>query len=235
MYVDESGGTDEAVTTEEMTVTVDGEDYDAELNFDYDSDGVNETALIREPDGSARAFVDTDADGAGDQYVQLDAEGQVVAEAAYDEASGDWVATEPGPADTSDKDTEDTVETQTSSAAPMAAELPGGETAVGPATVDTDHDGRNDTAMVSDEPGNTYYFTDVDGDGDADVAVVIDPDGAATALEHQGRGEWVETGTPGTEAQPLPDDPAWGDDPACQVVEGVVKIDATTGLWISQN
>lgn len=105
MYIDESGGTDETVTTEEMTVTVDGEEYEAELNFDLDADGVNDTTVIHE-DGGARAFVDSDADGDADQYVELDAEAHVVAEADYDATSGDWVAADSdapdGPAPTMD-------------------------------------------------------------------------------------------------------------------------------------
>ncbi|MGH3516585.1 MAG: hypothetical protein ACRDQ7_04075 [Haloechinothrix sp.] len=232
MYIDESGGTDETVTTEEMSVTVDGEEYSAELNFDLDEDGVNDTAVITEEDGTGRAFVDTDGDGDADQYVEFDTEGQVVAEAAYDASSGDWVATDPGSADPHG------AETQTSASGPMTAELPSGEVEVGPATVDTNHDGVKDTAVVSDDQGNTYHFTDVDGDGDADVAVVIGPDGSATTLEHQGGGEWVETTTSevgSSAAKPAVGDEAWGGQPATQNLEGVAKIDSSTGLWISQN
>lgn len=236
MYVDESGGTDETVTTEEMTVIVGGEEYDAELNFDLNEDGVNDTAVIHEEDGTGRAFVDADADGDADQYVEFDAEGNLVAEAAYRESSGDWVATD-GASDHADADT------QTSTSGPMTAEMPEGEVEVGQATVDTDHDGVNDTAVVEDGKGNTYHFTDVDGDGDADVAVVVGPDGSATTLEHQGGGGWVETDV--SEAGAAPAEPAvsdegwgeaaWGGERGAQSVEGVARIDSKTGQWMSQN
>lgn len=151
MYIDESGGTDETVTSEEMTVTVDGEEYHAEPNYDLNADGVNDTTVVHEADGSGRAYVDSDDDGEADSYVELDTEGHVVAEATYDEASGEWVEADPGTAE--------------SSAAREQADTSG--------------------VLRADLPGL----------GDA----------------------------------------AWGDLSVTQPVEGVAKIDATTGLWISQN
>ncbi|MBN6035711.1 DUF6802 family protein [Amycolatopsis sp. 195334CR] len=234
MWVDESGGTDttDTAAADEMTVTVDGEEYTADVNFDMNEDGVNDTATIETDDGGVQAFVDTDADGDADEFIELDAQGEVVSHAAYDEASGDWIDVSSGgtPGDDTDPGT------QTGSEGGITADLPEGEVEVGPATVDTDNDGINDTAIVEDSSGNTIGFTDVDGDGDADLAVVIDSSGASTTYEHTGDGEWTETGSSNlvdSAAAPT-SDAAWGGD-GSQPVEGVAKIDSSTGQWISPN
>lgn len=231
MWVDETGATDTsdaAGATDEMTVTVEGEEYSAEVNFDIDEDGVEDTAIIEHADGSGQAFVDSDGDGEADEYIKLDAQGQVVAHAEYDEASGDWVAVEPGgTGDQADPDA------QTGAGGTITADMPDGEVEVGPATVDTNEDGVNDTAVVEDADGNTIAFTDSDGDGDADVAVIIDPNGESTVYEHTGDGEWTQVegasdgGTGGS-------DSLWGG-AGHEPVEGVAKIDSATGQWISQN
>lgn len=232
MYVDESGGTEETVTTEEIEVTVDGQDYQAELNTDLDEDGQNDTAIIPEEDGGAMAFVDSDGDGEADQYAEIDAQGNVVAEAVYDPTSGDWLAADPSAAEA------DSTEAQTSADGPMTAEMPEGQVEVGPATIDTDHDGVPDTAVAQDEQGNTYHFTDTDGDGDADVLVVTGADGSTQTLEHEGGGSW-QPAEPGAQSDLADADAAdlapegWGDD--SESVEGVAKIDSLTGQWISQN
>ncbi|NIJ15050.1 hypothetical protein FHU38_005458 [Saccharomonospora amisosensis] len=223
MWVDESGATDATDatgTSEELTVTVEGEEYSADINFDIDDDGVNDTAVIEHADGSGQAFVDNDGDGAADEYIALDANGDLVAHATYDEASGDWVSVEPGGSG-------DSGESQTGAGGTITADLPEGDVEVGPATVDTDHDGVNDTAVVEDSDGTTMAFTDEDGDGQADIAVMIDADGGSTVYEHTGDGEWTETdgSAPGS-------DEAWG---GFDTVEGVAKIDSGTGQWISQN
>ncbi|MGC7093351.1 DUF6802 family protein [Amycolatopsis lurida] len=235
MWVDESGGTDttDTAAADEMTVTVDGEEYTADVNFDMDEDGVNDTATIETDDGGVQAFVDTDADGDADEFIELDAQGEVVSHAAYDEATGDWV--DVGSGGTTGDDTDPG--TQTGSEGGITADLPEGEVEVGPATVDTDNDGVNDTAIVEDSSGNTIGFTDVDGDGDADLAVVIDSSGASTTYEHTGDGEWTETGSSnlvGDSGGASASDAAWGGD-GSQPVEGVAKIDSSTGQWISPN
>ncbi|QFU94606.1 DUF6802 family protein [Amycolatopsis sp. YIM 10] len=234
MWVDESGGTDttDTAAADEMTVTVDGEEYTADVNFDMNEDGVNDTATIETDDGGVQAFVDTDADGDADEFIELDAQGEVISHAAYDEASGDWV--DVGSGGTTGDDTDPG--TQTGSEGGITADLPEGEVEVGPATVDTDNDGVNDTAIVEDSSGNTIGFTDVDGDGDADLAVVIDSSGASTTYEHTGDGEWTETGSSNLvgDSGASAGDAAWGGD-GSQPVEGVAKIDSSTGQWISPN
>ncbi|MQA60941.1 MAG: hypothetical protein GEU86_05495 [Actinophytocola sp.] len=256
MYVDESGGTDETVTSEEMTVTVDGEDYQADMNADLNDDGVNDTAIVANEDGTRSVYVDSDADGEADHYAEVDSSGQVVAEAAYDDASGDWVAADPslgGGSEGSESgqpgDTQTSDDTSTGTDGTMTAHLPKGEVEVGQATVDTNEDGVNDTAVAEDPDGTTYYFTDVNGDGEADYVVVVESDGNTVALEHQGGGEWKQidtgaappSGVTGTAtAAELPamfsaDAPADADARGVEGVEGVAKIDALTGQWISQN
>ncbi|OZM71373.1 hypothetical protein CFN78_19600 [Amycolatopsis antarctica] len=236
MWVDESGGTDTTDTTataDEMTVTIEGEEYALETSVDLDDDGVEETGVVETEDGML-AFSDSDGDGEADLVAEFDAQGNVVTMAEYDEASGEWREVEEpgtgGPTSTPDS-------TDTGSAAPMTADLPEGEVQVGPATVDTDNDGVNDTAVVQDADGNTIGFTDVNGDGEADTAVVIDAQGNSTTLEHTGDGEWTETGSAGTHGVASngseADDSAWGSPGSS--VEGVAKIDSATGQWISPN
>ncbi|MEU3625777.1 hypothetical protein BS329_06810 [Amycolatopsis coloradensis] len=239
MWVDESGGTDtEAGSTEAVTVHVDGEEYQAELNYDLDKDGVNDAAVIQHDDGTGQAFVDTDGDGEADQYAVLDENGKVVQEAVYDEASGAWV--EAGDNDDSGSDA--------GTSGSMHADMPGGEVEVGPPTIDTDGDGTPDTVVVQTEDGRTIAFTDKDGDGNADIAVETDASGNSKTYEHTGPGQWTETAsgvvnedigsafvsTPAAGDGDPAGDAAWGG-AGTETLEGVAKIDSATGQWISPN
>ncbi|WP_410660178.1 hypothetical protein [Amycolatopsis sp. lyj-112] len=241
MWVDESGGTDTeaGASADAVTVSVDGEEYQAELNYDLDKDGVNDAAVIQHDDGTGQAFVDTDGDGDADQYAVLDENGKVVQEAVYDEASGAWVeAGGAGSDDGSDAGTSGS----------MHADLPNGDVEVGPPTIDTDGDGTNDTAIVQTKDGGTIAFTDKDGDGKADIAVETDASGNSTTYEHTGPGQWTETSsgvvnsevgsgfvsTPAAVEGDPAGDAAWGG-AGTQTLEGVAKIDSATGQWISPN
>ncbi|WIX80815.1 hypothetical protein QRX50_08645 [Amycolatopsis carbonis] len=231
MWVDESGGTDtDASGPEAMTVHVEGQDYQAEVNYDVDSDGVNDTAIVEHDDGSAQAFIDSDGDGVADQYAVLDSSGHVVDQAVYDESSGSWVqsggAEHPGGTDTHSQDD--------STTGHIHADLPDGEVDAGVATIDTDHDGHNDTAIVETKDGGTMAFTDTDGDGEADVAVEIGADGSTTTYEHTGAGQWTEAESAGVRAADPASDSIWGGD-GTQLLSGVAKIDSGTGQWISPN
>ncbi|MFI7122580.1 hypothetical protein [Amycolatopsis sp. NPDC049868] len=243
MWVDESGGTDtESGSTEAVTVHVDGEEYQAELNYDLDKDGVNDAAVIQHEDGTGQAFVDTDGDGEADQYAVLDENGKVVQEAVYDEASGSWVEAGGGGND-------DGSDAGTSGS--MHADMPSGDVEVGPPTVDTNNDGTPDTAIVHTEDGRTIAFTDKDGDGSADIAVETDASGNSKTYEHTGPGQWTEVGSglvsndidsaftsaPAAEGNTAADpagDAAWGGG-GTETLEGVAKIDSATGQWISPN
>lgn len=70
----------------------------------------------------------------------------------------------------------------------------GGSSMEAQATVDTDHDGSNDTAVVRTPDGNQVAFTDSDGDGHADQAVVYGSDGKLIGTAHydEASGTWIE-------------------------------------------
>jgi hypothetical protein len=221
VYVDDETSTDDTSTTDtdtagqdELTVEVDGQDYEVEENYDMDGDGANDTAVVETDDG-IMAYADTDGDGTADVAVQYDDQGNVVAGAEYDATTGEWheesVDTLPTPTgdgaddstgatdtDASDptdaSDTADTTDTDTTSAeGDISVDMPGEDVDAGPATYDTDGDGTNDTAVVTDTDGTTYAFTDTDGDGSADQAVVIEADGDVTVAAHTGEDEWTVT------------------------------------------
>lgn len=134
---------------------------------------------------------------------------------------------------------------------------------VGPATVDTDGDGHPDTVIVHDVNGDTTAYTDADGDGHADIATEFTPDGEVIVAEHTDHG-WLQTqrgeltadggytSLPTDEpfTPPVPavddqstaaaaDDAYWGGWAGAfsetGSAQGVVRIDSTTGQWISRN
>jgi len=231
MWVDESGGTDsDADGPNALTVHVDGQDYQAEVNYDANEDGVDDTAIVEHADGTAQAFIDTNHDGVADEYAVLDENGKVMDQAVYDDHTGQWVESG-GHHHESGGGQED------GAGGHIHADLPDGETDVGAATIDTNHDGVNDTAVVQTKSGGTISFTDKDGDGEADVAVQIDADGSTHTFEHTGHGQWTEASS-GVVESPAEADPAgdaaWGA-PGTQVLEGVARIDSVTGQWISPN
>jgi uncharacterized protein DUF6802 len=77
----------------------------------------------------------------------------------------------------------------------ITVDTPKGQFDAGQANYDSNNDGVNDTAIVTDQDGTTYAFTDADGDGDADEAVVIKSDGDVTVAENKGGNEWEVTET----------------------------------------
>jgi hypothetical protein len=205
-YSDDSSATsgDDA-----LTVEIDGEEYAAEENVDLDGDGQNDTAVVETEDGYL-AFADTDGDGTADVAVQYDEAGNPIAGAEYDETTGEWteedVESLPTPtgdgaddADGSGTDSSGTDSTDygddssSGTSEDISVDLPGEDVDAGPATYDTDGDGTNDTAVVTDADGTTYAFTDTDGDGEADQAVIIESDGDVTVAEHTGEDEWTTT------------------------------------------
>jgi hypothetical protein len=236
VYIDETGATDG-----ELKVTIGDEEYTAEATFDLDQDGVEESVVVETDDGGHLAFSDTDGDGDADLMSSFDADGEITGQAAFDEDSGEWVAVDP-----SDDRTE---QTNTNAGKAIVVDMEGGaDQNVGPATEDTDGDGRADTAVVKDEDGDTWLFTDADGDGSADLATEITQDGEVTVSRHTGDEEWteVEHGRIGEDGKYTPDsDEAWSDGSGGSdgsvgsaekvTVSGVVRIDSVTGQWISPN
>ncbi|MCG8916674.1 hypothetical protein L6E12_12820 [Actinokineospora sp. PR83] len=218
MYVDETGADDTTDTTADeqghdvLTVEVGGEEYEVSENYDYDGDGDNDAAVVQTEDGYM-AFSDSDGDGNADTVVELDSEGNVTSAAEYDESTGEWTEAEPGsvanpsgdgaddsgssaPTATDDSADADAAPASTGGGGEILVDTPEGDMTAGTAEYDSDGDGVNDTAVVTDESGSTYAFTDTDGDGSADQAVVIEADGDVTVAQHTGDDEWttVETG-----------------------------------------
>jgi hypothetical protein len=215
VYVDDDTSTDTDTTDtdtgaqDELTVEIDGEEYEVEENVDLTGDGQNDAAVVETEDGYL-AFADTDGDGVADVAVEYDEDGNPVAGAEYDESTGEWTAEDvenlPAPtdggaddADGSGTDTTDTTDStdaddsSSSGGESITVDMPGEDVDAGPATYDTDGDGTNDTVVVTDADGTTYAFTDSDGDGEADEAVIIESDGDVTVAEHTGEDEWTTT------------------------------------------
>lgn len=224
MYIEESAA--------DITITVEGQEYQAEPTVDLDEDGLDDTAVV-ETDGGSIAFTDTDADGQADLMTKLDADGDVVGQARFDEASGDWVQIEPS---------DDLEQTAESGSDEMIVHTPEGKAEVGAPTHDTDHDGKADSVVVEDSDGDTVIFTDADEDGDADYATEITEDGQVTISEHAGDGEWtvVERGHldgDGTyqrdgghsESGTISEESSWT---AGRTDADEVRVDPRTGDWV---
>ncbi|HSV67849.1 MAG TPA: hypothetical protein VLJ59_18360 [Mycobacteriales bacterium] len=69
-----------------------------------------------------------------------------------------------------------------------------GQEVTAPATVDVDHDGRNETALVGDATGHHVAISDLDHDGAADHAALLDDSGQVVGTAHLDRngGRWVD-------------------------------------------
>jgi hypothetical protein len=214
---------------------------------------VVDSVAVDTGDGGHLVYSDSDHDGTADLVTQYDAHDDEVQQAHYDASSGQWIdnATTAAAVHTSD----------------ITVDTPNGAHNIGPATVDTDNDGRPDTAVVHAANGDTVLYTDSQGDGQADVATEFTPDGQVVIAEHTGQGQWTEverghlaadgsyqrdSGAAGEFTPPVgdtPDDKHWtssdsssSDDSGWAAAfsdsgsaQGVVRIDATTGQWISRN
>jgi len=244
VYIDD--GSDSA----ELKIDVDGHEYTEQENFSYGGDGVVDSVAVDSADGGHLVYSDTDHDGSADLVTEYDAHDDAVGQAHYDQATGQWIDV--------GGDQHDTISVDTAS----------GQHTVAPATVDTNDDGRPDTAVVHDAQGDTVMYTDSNGDSQADVATEFTPDGQVVIADHSGPGQWTvaehghldadgqfhQDTTAGGEFTPpvdAADDQAWsntdGDESGWAApfsrtafsetgsAQGVVRIDATTGQWISQN
>jgi hypothetical protein len=87
---DTTGTTEPARAQDELTVTIDGHEFTVEENVDFDGDGDNDTAVLQASDGAVIAIADTDHDGVADVVVEYDGDGNPVAGAEYDPATGIW-------------------------------------------------------------------------------------------------------------------------------------------------
>jgi hypothetical protein len=83
----------------------------------------------------------------------------------------------------------------TSSAGDRIGVNVGGHEMTAPVTIDVDHDGHNDTAIVEDAAGDRIAVTDTDGDGEADHAALLDESGHVLDTAHlDPTGRWVADG-----------------------------------------
>jgi len=174
MYIEETGAGDG-----DLKVSVAGEEYTAEANYDLDGDGVDDTATVLTDDGHV-SYTDENHDGTADVMRTVRGEDQVVGQARFDPADGQWVAEHP----------EQPPHPRPQPARPLVIETREGRQPAGPPTEDTDDDGRPDTAVLATGTGTTLV-TDVDGDGGADQLVQISGTGEVTISHHTGAGHWA--------------------------------------------
>ncbi|GAA2335026.1 hypothetical protein GCM10009854_08550 [Saccharopolyspora halophila] len=196
MYIEETGAGDG-----DIKVTVDGEDYTAEANYDLDGDGMDDTIAVMTGDGFV-AYIDEDSDGRADVLQSINDNGDVTEQARFDPGTGQWIGERPG--NHPDPGGHDRREHDERS---LVIDTGQGERQVGLPTEDTNSDGIADTAMVEGEDGATMMVTDLDGDGSADQVVEVSSSGDITISHHTGEGQWtvVEQGKIGDDGRYAPD------------------------------
>lgn len=238
MYVDDGSSNDDG----DIKVDVGGEEYTAEANVDLDEDGIADAVAIHTDTGTT-VYADTDHDGVADEYAELDAQGHVTTEAHFDAGSHEWVDSGNGGGTGSDTGSQ----ANTGGGDDIHVDTPQGDVDAGHATVDSNNDGVADTAVVDDGHGGKILVTDSNGDGQADVLTQVSKDGEVTVSEHSGHGQWTveehghidssghyqKDSLHGAANVDMGSDAVWGGQP--NGVEGVARIDATTGQWISRN
>jgi hypothetical protein len=259
VYIDDGTADDSG----ELSIDVNGHEYVEQENFSYDQDGVVDAVAVDTADGGQLVYSDGDHDGTADLVTEYDQHGDVTQQAHYDDATGKWIDTSLD-SDTG-TDTDTGLAAMSHGTGTVTVDTPQGEVNVGPATVDTDNDGTPDTAVVHDANGDTILYTDSHGTGQADIATELTPDGQVITADHTGEHEWAQTqhGSLGEDGQvsdttapfipevgadavPVPDaadDEHWAGDRSGWAAafsntgsaQGVVRIDATTGQWISPN
>jgi hypothetical protein len=283
VYIDDGATGDSG----ELHIDVDGHEYVEQENYSYAQDGVVDSVSVDTPHGGHLVYTDTGHTGTADLVTEYDGHGGEIRSAHYD--AEHWAA-----------DHTDTGASAAGTATQAAADphsitvdTAGGPANIGPATVDTNNDGRPDTAVVHNADGSTVLYTDSHGDGHADVATEITADGHVVIAQHSGDHGWTEVqrghldangtyhqdssgggefvpavgettvaGAVATGVQDAAgvedkaadehwstagaghaaaDDSTWGQNGWAAAfsragsAEGVVRIDATTGLWLSQN
>src|SRR4030088_348977 len=93
MYIDDSSSHD-------IHVTADGQEYDAQANYDSHHDGVTDSVMV-ETDYGHIEYIDSHHTGHADVLREVDSQGKVLQEAHFDASTGQWVAAGPNAADTS--------------------------------------------------------------------------------------------------------------------------------------
>jgi hypothetical protein len=174
----------------ELRIDVDGHEYVEQEDYSYAQDGIVDSVAVETADGGHIVYTDSQHDGIADVVTEYDAAGDETQQAHYDATTGHWIDVTPGddaPADPTDPNVQ-------SAQAPgtITVDTTNGPVNVGPATVDTNDDGRPDTAVVHDSHGDTVLYTDSHGTGQADVATEITPGGEVVIADHTGDHEWTE-------------------------------------------
>ena len=222
MYID-NGDAD----GHELKIEIDGHEYTAEETESYHHDGTMDTAEVAGDDGGHVAYTDTTHDGTADLATKYDAQGHVVSQEHYNASSGQWEQVSTGQQSSGGNEM-------------ITVDTPHGEQTVGPATADTTNSGHNDTAVVTDDQGNTWMYTDTTGDGQADYAMEIDSHGQVTISEHTGEHQWTEVEhghidgqgnyhkDAGAEGAIGSGDQFWG---AQGTDQTLVRTDSATGEW----
>jgi hypothetical protein len=248
----------------ELRIDVDGHEYVEQENYSYAQDGIVDSVAVDTGDGGHIVYTDADHDGTADTVTEYDQAGDEIQQAHYDPGTGHWIDVGSGSGSAGAGSPDAQAGTGGGNGETVTVDTANGPVPVGPATVDTNDDGRPDTAVVHDSHGDTVLYTDTHGTGQADVATVITPDGQVEIADRTGDHQWteVEHGHLGADGQyvtdgtgntpftpPLAaqqeqvretaDDQHWsgwaGAFSETGSAQGVVRIDANTGQWISQN
>jgi hypothetical protein len=247
----------------ELQIDVDGHEFTEQENYSYSGGEVMDSYELTEANGDHLVYTDEHHTGSADLVTEYDEQGDVLRQAHFE--SGHWVGAGSSDAPPANPDTSAASTGDGHGAGEtIMVDTPAGEHSVGPATVDTNHDGNPDTAVVTDAKGDSIMYTDTTGDGQADVATEITTDGHVVIAEHTGSHTWADTQTghldgngqyhqdggaggafdPQVGAAPTQSnvvdaasDEHWSsDDPVSAFTgRGVVRIDAVTGQWISPN
>ncbi|HEY4018153.1 MAG TPA: hypothetical protein VGM75_05670 [Pseudonocardiaceae bacterium] len=190
MYIDNGDPGDSG----ELQIDVDGHEFTEQENYSYTGGQVMDSYELTEANGDHLVYTDEDHSGHADLVTEYNEQGDVVRQAHFE--SGHWVSsgssnapptgTNPSTASTGDGG---------GTGATIMVDTPTGEHSVGPATVDTNHDGKPDTAVVTDANGDTIMYTDTNGDGQADVATEITQQGHVVIADHTGQHAWTDEQT----------------------------------------
>ncbi|WP_051265951.1 DUF6802 family protein [Nakamurella lactea] len=226
----ESPAADDGSAPEVTVPGADGTEFTGPATYDSDGDGVADTIVVRNADGSVISATDADGDGVADRLVVARTDGTVTVSELDDH--GNWVAVadgdqhpnqpgtdqpatdQPG-ADQPGADQHDPEESGTVPAGHLAASGEHGDVDAGEPQYDMNGDGRPETAVV-ERDGVMYQYSDTDGDGRADQLLQITiADRSATIMVDNGDGWTVATtGHIAADGDFVPDQPAGHNEPA---------------------
>jgi hypothetical protein len=179
-------GHDPHVPAGHLYVDYEGHHYDAgEIDVDRDHDGHVDTAVIHSP-GQNEYYTDRDGDGQADELTIFAPDGHLISHETMG-ADGHWHETPYG-------DQQHHEPTAAANDGHIAVNYNGTRYDAGTATVDSDGDGRPDTAIIH-SPGQIEYYIDRDGDGKADELTITNPHGQLISHEELNpkTGRWQET------------------------------------------